>query len=73
MGGAVLSSGAANRVIVEGGQIYGTELPIDIEAKNKGIIKPDLQFLESIQKANDELAAIGINTSGSTTLSPDDI
>ncbi len=63
----------ANRVIVEGGQIYGTELPIDIEAKNKGIIKPDLQFLESIQKANDELATMGINTSGSTTLSQEDI
>ena len=70
MGDAKLSRSGVNSVIIEGGQIYSAELPIDINSK---IVKPDTKFLQQIEEANRELQGMGINPSGGNTLTPEQI
>ena len=70
MGEARLSRSGINNVVVEGGQIYSAELPIDPNSK---IPKPDIKFLQTIEKANEELRGMGVNPSGGNTLSAQQI
>jgi len=70
MGEVRLSRSGVNNVIVEGGQIYAAELPIDPNSK---VPKPEFRFLRTIEKANEELQKMGINPSGGNTLTPEDI
>ena len=55
MGDVRIAAGGLNNVIIEGGQIYSTELPIDLEAQRNGLTKPDTKFLQEIDAANQEL------------------
>lgn len=73
MGDVRIAAGGLNNVIIEGGQIYSTELPIDLEAQRNGLTKPDTKFLQEIDAANQELKQMGINPSGANTLSAQDI
>ena len=62
MGDSLISSIGRNNLIVDG-RIYQAELPIDKEAKNQGIIKPDLKFLKNIEIADEKLRQMGIDKS----------
>lgn len=71
MGDVKISPNGTNHVLVSGGKIYSTELPIDKQAAAAGIIKPDLKFLKQKEKADEELRQLGINDIDN--LSPDQI
>lgn len=52
MNGVRIRPDSLGNVIADGGQIYQTELPIDLEASRKGIIKPNLKLLKQIETVN---------------------
>lgn len=70
MGDARINPSGINNVIIEGGQIYSAELPIDPNSK---VLKPDVRFLQAIEEANTELRSMGINPSGGNTLTAEAI
>lgn len=71
MGDVKISPNGTNHVLISGGKIYSTELPIDEQAAAKGIIKPDLSFLKQKEKADQEIRQLGIRDR--ENLSPDQI
>lgn len=64
MGDQKVNMQSLNQILVDTGQIYMMELPIDAEATSRGIIKPDLNFLPLIEKAEEKIRAeqIDVNT-----------
>lgn len=52
MDGAMITPDTTGRVIVDGGRIYATDLPIDREALAKGTVRPDLGILKKIEQVN---------------------
>ena len=67
MGDVKISPNGQNNVLVSDGMIYSTELPIDKQAAAQGIIKPDLSFLKNIEKADQQLRAMGITSRDNLT------
>jgi len=56
MGGVKISNLGINNVLIDRGRIYSAELPIDMrEFNSTGIIKPNLDFLRNIEKADAEV------------------
>lgn len=51
MGGNLLTSPQQSRVVVDGSNVVSIDLPIDIEAKQKGIIRPDMDSLKRLSQA----------------------
>lgn len=52
MNGVHIRPDSLGNVIADGGQIYQTELPIDLEASRKGMIKPNLKLLKQVETVN---------------------
>lgn len=52
MNGAMITPDAINKIVLDGGRTYATDLPVDQEALSKGIIKPDLNLLKKIEDVN---------------------
>lgn len=74
MGGVRISPNGVNNVLISGGNIYQTELPIDKQAlASKGIIQPDLSFLSKIEKADEQLRQRGITDRSNLTSAEIDI
>ena len=67
MGDVKISDIGQNNVLVGDGKIYSAELPIDRQAAQAGIIKPDLSFLKNIEKADEELRSMGITNRDNLT------
>ena len=59
MDGAMLSPDSLNKVVVDGGRVYSTELPVDRQALAKGIVRPDFGLLNKIEQANSQLGNLG--------------
>lgn len=59
MGGKLLNSNALNYVITDG-FAHSIDLPIDMEAAEKGIIKPDLSMLKALDEADKYIRENGI-------------
>lgn len=59
MDGAVLSPDSVNRVVVDGGRVYSTELPVDREALATGIVRPDFNLLHKLEQVNSQLGNLG--------------
>jgi hypothetical protein len=62
MGGVKISPEGINNVLVSEGRIHAAELPIDKNAAAQGIIKPDLNFLKNVEKADEQIRAAGITS-----------
>lgn len=68
MGGVKISANGINNVLIDRGRIYSSELPIDKQAlANTGVIKPDLNFLKNIEKADEEIKKLGITDRSNLT------
>ena len=67
MGGVRISPNGVNNVLLSGGNIYQTELPIDEQAAARGIIQPDLSFLKKIELADAKLRQLGITDRSNLT------
>lgn len=52
MNGVRIRTDSLNNVVADGGQIYQTELPIDMQAARQGVIKPDLKLIKKIESVN---------------------
>lgn len=62
MGGQRLDPTALDLVIVNGGQIYGAELPVIRESQNR--IRPNYELLKQVEEADKELKRKGIIMQG---------
>lgn len=67
MGGVRISPNGVNNVLLTGGNIYQTELPIDEQALANGVIRPDLSFLKNKEKADEQVRAQGITDRSNLT------
>ena len=67
MGDAKLSTNGINEVLIDGGSITSAELPIDEQAARNGIIKPNLNFLKNIERADEQVRAAGITDRSNLT------
>lgn len=63
MGNQPIDFSTADRIAIYGSKIVGADLPLDLEAKAKGIIKPDLDSLRRMEAADEEIRAKGLTTS----------
>lgn len=54
MNGAMISPDAVNKIVLDGGRTYATDLPIDQQALSKGIVRPDLELLQKIENVNNK-------------------
>ena len=52
MNGVRIRTDSLNNVVADGGQIYQTELPVDMQAARQGVIKPDLKLIKKIESVN---------------------
>lgn len=52
MNGAMITPDAVNKIVLDGGRTYATDLPVDQQALSQGIIKPDLNLLKKIEQVN---------------------
>lgn len=54
-GGTKLNTNQGRRVLLDSADIIGMDLPIDQEAKEKGIIRPDLHMLSRLEQAENDI------------------
>lgn len=55
MGGQLLNSTQRSRVAIDGSNIVAVDLPIDIEALQSGVLKPDIDSLKRLELAENEI------------------
>lgn len=55
MGGQLLNSSQRNRVAIDGSNMVAIDLPIDMDAYNSGIIRPDMNSLKRVELAENEI------------------
>lgn len=68
MGGMKVSSEGINDILISEGRIHAAELPIDMAAyQSTGVIKPDLNFLKNIEKADEQVRQAGITNRDNLT------
>lgn len=60
MGGQLLNNRGLDRVLLNNADIVGVDLPIDQEAAQQGIIKPDFQLTKLIEQAEYKISTEGI-------------
>lgn len=58
MDGALISPDAVSKVMIDGGRVYSADLPVDQEALQKGIVRPDYKILQKIEAVNDKLGSL---------------
>ena len=54
-GGARLNTNQGRRILLDSADIIGMDLPIDKNAKEKGIIRPDLHMLSRLEQAENDI------------------
>lgn len=54
-GGNLLNSTGLNKLLLKSGDVIGMDLPIDVEAASKGIIKPDFATIKKLEQAEIEI------------------
>lgn len=54
-GGTKLNTNQGRRVLLDSADIIGMDLPIDQEAKEKGVIRPDLHMLSRLEQAENDI------------------
>lgn len=54
-GGIKLNTNQSRKILLDSADIIGMDLPIDQNAKEKGIIKPDLKLLSRLEEAENEI------------------
>ena len=68
MGGVKVSPEGINDILISEGRIHAAELPIDMRAyQTTGIIKPNLEFLKNIEKADEQVKQAGITNRDNLT------
>lgn len=62
MGDQLLDFVQTDRVALNGSGVVGADLPIDIVAKQSGVLKPDLDALKRMEAADEKIRDEGINS-----------
>jgi hypothetical protein len=55
MGGQLLNSSQRSRVAIDGSNVVAVDLPIDVEALQSGVLKPDIDSLKRLELAENEI------------------
>lgn len=60
MGGQLLNSSQRSRIAIDGSNVVAIDLPIDIQALQSGIFKPDINSLKRLELAENKIREEGI-------------
>lgn len=62
MGGQPIDFAQMDRIAINGSSIIGVDLPLDLQAMDTGLIKPDLDALRRLKEADDEIRTKGVSS-----------
>lgn len=60
MGGQLLNAAQRSRVAIDGSNVVAIDLPIDIQALQSGILKPDINSLKRLELAENKIREEGV-------------